>query len=202
MKKIILGLMIFFSTSLFATDVSNFDIKGLKLGMNEKEALNILNNQIKCKKVKFDNIHADLDYNYPIIGKHYYCYIDNSIEIDFFLDHDMKVYRVTRVLKPKIEPNWKKLKTNILNHYGRTKFIYENTHKTNMCWGSCKFYKFNHSYINDSHQSLSIDLFYPGDNRYNRIDFYLIDKDLEKSNQQYEKILLKRIKDNASNIDF
>ena len=202
MKKIILFLMVIFSTSLFATDVSNFDIKGIKLGMSEKELLNILHD-IKCKNIKTIVFHVDANSKFPIIKKEYSCKINEfKEEITIDLDHNMNVYEIFRAIELEIEPIWDKIAKNTLKKYGYTKYFNKNHRIISMCWGGCKIDQFG-GYYNENGQTFIITFIKPINHPPNgAIDIHLYDRTLLKANILYEDKVKRSLREKSSDIDF
>ena len=137
MKKIILGLMILLSTSLFATDVSDFDIKGIKLGMNKDEVLKLM-----PRGTEF-YVSDDVAYNpnYPYIYSAYFDWKKNNGKFSFNVsfNHKLLVYKINRNIRLDQNADIKKVAKQVVNHYSKPDFIWKvNKHLWKLCWGKCK----------------------------------------------------------------
>ena len=215
MKNILSVLIL--SSSLFAVDVSNFDIKGIKLGMTKSQVLK----KTVCNNAKIDpsyigeellETHIQCDKNkYEYLGYH-------NIHIN--LDRHSKVYRITRYKYMDIEPSWKKIKKQILKYYGYTKHIIINNNPKlwnelvfDICYGQgCIKSSDNTMYsLYDSFgQTLGIQAFIPRNgtstDSESNMKFILYDVKRADINREWEKkqkeIYKKQQKEKASNIDF
>jgi len=182
MKKIVFGLMIFISTFLFATDVSNFDIKGIKLGMSKDEVLNIFKN-MQCS-IKKDWENPNMDHTKPPRSIFYKCEQGKNY-ITIKLNHNNKVIYIHRYMYNKTGFNITSIKNQILLKYGKTKFVkkispeYGSSYYS-ICYGNC-INKKNDEYVTYKGIGLNIVIFK------DVINFNLENMKLEKENKIYYK---------------
>jgi hypothetical protein len=104
-------LLIIFNLSLFAINVSNFDIKGIKLGMNSKKAITIMRKY--C-----NNIEIEEEFAYTK------CSNDFNFQIDFGYNH--LVYRIHLVIYKNYMLTKKQVENildKLLNKYGKPSMI-------------------------------------------------------------------------------
>ena len=208
--------LLIFSFSLFAVDVSAFDIKGIKLGMTKNQVLKKsvcnnakINHSYIGKKLLETHIQCD-ENEYEYLGYH---------NIHIYLDRYSKVYRITRYKYMDIEPSWKKVKKQILKHYGYTKHIINNNPKQwnelvfDICYGSgCIKSSDNSTYnIYDSYgKILEIQGFTSrsGTSTDSKSNMKFILYDVKRANingkweKKQEKLYEKEQKEKASKIDF
>ena len=134
-----------FSSSLYAVDVSKFDIKGIKLGMSEKQIL---------KKMPCSNPIRDLEeYSFGISGSHLVCgkYSESESYMSVTFDHNKKAYSIFMNIPFNVDPNLQKIKNKFIKKYGNFYEAIENTtykslangYVKRFCWGSCRKYKFD-----------------------------------------------------------
>jgi len=125
-KKVIFIFMLIYSSFLFATDVSNFDIKGIKLGMSKNEALK----RIPCMYQKTYNDEISEQ------GK---CI--NKDEIYYLQFIDNYVSNISRTKKIPIQPNDKILYKKIYRKYGipdkKSRYKFKNEYMDCLCYGQC-----------------------------------------------------------------
>ena len=185
-----------FSSSLYAFDVSKFDIKGIKLGMSKSEVL---------KRMPCSN---------PIHEYGYFKNIEircNSEVNPMWITFDMnnKVYAMGREIILKIEPNWDTIESKLLKHYGKTNKILRNnpsSHNTtvfSICYGQCTI-PFGKSYKNKENKK-SLTIWASSYKSLHFISFRLLDGKAEELTRQWyekkEKQLKMKQKRKASNID-
>ena len=211
MKKIVLSLMVLLVTSLFATDVSNFDIKGIKLGMN-------VDNVYKLFHIKPSHdykTYVNNNRNYLLHGFYDIKLKKNSNIEDRFSEisyrYDKKIYYISRAVTYYTPVDYKKIEAAVKKKYGipdKTSRLHGSDYY--MCWGTCKKEKYG-SFSYDKGKSLII-LFHEkgwknkdGTRVYLDVDFNLQDNDMKKSIWEYEKktklFLEKKSKEINSKID-
>jgi len=177
--------LLIFSFSLFAVDVSNFDIKGIKLGMSKKEVLN----KMPCKKPIMKNPWSSVPAEWLGDGFDFICkYTEKNNEEIFTisLDYDGIVISINRVINFSYKTNEKNLKTKLILRYGKADKSYENF----IGWGKIDKQYFN-AYFHNRGKKLILSLH---DEKQTRIYNQLI----YKKTDEYE---LKKSKE-ASSIDF
>jgi len=218
-NRILIFLFIWvFSSSLYAVDVSNFDIKGIKLGMSEKQVL---------KKMPCSNPIKNLDkYSFGISGSYLTCgkYSESKSFMSVTFDHNQKAYSIHMDILFDANPNLQKIKNKFVKKYGNFYEAIENpTYKNpangyvkRFCWGSCrkykiddgawKGYKFRRVENKQSQLLIKYENFSYKSNYYNHLEFTLIDSRLEIKQKKWAekqgKIYRKQQKEKASNIDF
>jgi len=123
--------LIIFSLSLFAVDVSNFDIKGIKLGMSKSEVLK----KMPCNNPDILNVKL----NKKIIETDITC---KNTNFQVELDHYGYVYYVFKGFFFETEPKFSKLKSKILSKYNQPNKVAEDKLITEgggkaieFCWG-------------------------------------------------------------------
>jgi hypothetical protein len=216
--------MIFISTSLFATDVSNFDIKGIKLGMDVKTALPIL--EKACKKqnlsvnkkysIAKDKYGLQYDYTYNCAGENN---IYPHIHIGFRAGHDKKVYKIEYSFDKdyllslsEIHLIINKVKKKYSNPIiiGKQKSISKKDgNQVSICWGNCKKKYVNNEYWkgeNCDGSSKYLIFFINsnpyGDKEYAQIGFKLYDDYLyERQERNYNKNKQKKRQEEIEKID-
>lgn len=205
---------------LSALDVSNFDIKGIKLGMNKSEVLK----KMPCSSPE---IFPTNEIGSLICSTMIRCYKkknDNFFAVE--LDHNGKVYSVNKRISFEVKPNLKKIEKKLISKYGQSNIrakktpSYSNNNKgyyKEYCWGDkCKKKILNNKYFKGSEIKSSgyISLlvtysdFYITDSGTldNQIEFTL--RNLKQSNKNYdwikkqEQLYQAQQKEKASNIDF
>jgi len=201
-----LFFLLILSSSLFAVDVSDFEIKGIKLGMSKKEVL---------KKMPCTNPKTNV---YKIEGKlvwsEFSCKLDkNSYDPDFhvMLNQHNRVIYIDRTKRFNVTPLWEKVKQNLLNHYG-SKGV-QSINKNNvapfqLCWGECvtkNSGKFFDPFIEEGQPLLNIEAYYNiGYKPY--MTFIFTNPTKSKENKEWKELLEKKEEEHkrekASNIDF
>jgi hypothetical protein len=214
LNKILIFVLIgIFSSSLYAVDISKFDIKGIKLGMSKSEVL---------KKMPCSNpeIHAEKLRNGKIVEIYIRCKENSFLVV---LDHKNYVYLVSMLINFKTEPNFQKIKNKVFNKYGKP------TRQANQkvisrgkgerivyCWGKhCQVSKQNNGVWKGTkisnypdYKSLLIDYVnYDIESvELNRLNFNLLDSNRRNDSwewsTQQEKLYEKKEKEKASDIDF
>ena len=205
-NRILIFLLIaIFNSSLYAVDVSNFDIKGIKLGMSEKQVFK----KMPCSDPKIEHYYINTINGKKISDSRIYCHEKKGIFVE--LNHRNKVYKITRIKRFNTEPSWSKIKKQLLNHYGYTKNITirpvtsNNKLALSMCMGGCK--KSYAGYVGDFYNNKFYFLVvaYVYDNEI-FLDFTLHDSNRENKNRKWvndqEKLYKKQQKEKASNLDF
>lgn len=202
-KYIVQAFSILCLTSIFAHayNVSEFDIKKIKLGMNEREVLN----NLPCKNPQQDDSYAK--YN----GKLYVCK-NKKNEYKVYLDHHSKVYRVIYNIDFSVKPNLSTVESRLLTKYGNTNlkssssdFGEPELKLRSLCWGECRHVKRDGGVVYDSwgYTGLGVTFFMWHDYK---MSLTLNDGDREKKFEKYQNSEYKkeeqRKKDKASNIDF
>jgi len=209
-NRILIFLLIaIFNSSLYAVDVSNFDIKGIKLGMSKKQVLK----KMPCSDPKIEHYYINTINGKKIYSSIIYCQEKKGVFVE--LNHHNKVYKIKRNKFFDIEPSWTKIKKQLLNYYGYTKNITiqpvtnNNKHALAMCMGGC------------IKRSSSKGIYYKGDFYNNKLyflvngyvfdnkiilEFTLHDSNREDKNNKWvadqENLYKKQQKEKASNIDF
>ena len=166
---ILITLGIFFiNIPLYAVDVSNFDIKGIKLGMSKSKVLR----KMPCSNPSIDIWRTS---NNKIYGGTIGC--DNSnYRVQY--DHNEYVYQISKRINFNIEPNLHKIRNKLIRKYGNPN---EETKKKTMskssangkiiafCWGDyCKVKYENNGYWKGTEI----------ENWTNKIQYYTLDKSL------------------------
>jgi len=201
MKKIVTILMaLLVGVNVYAADVSEFDIKGIKLGMSEKEVME----RMPCKNPKIEGGYAGPN------GRMITCKKQNFTVL---LNHELKVYGMWFSPKFSTKPNFNTIESRLLKKYGYTNLVKNSSDmgepslkRRSFCWGSCS----NGSTYNVSENKYKIGLsatFYIWDKN-NEYSMYLELFDGAKNEEyiKFEKSEAKRKKiqeqKKASNIDF
>ena len=192
--------LLIFSFSLFAVDASDFDIKGIKLGMSKKEVLK----RMPCSNPKIETWFIDTVKGKKICSTSIVCSNDSDT-FSASINRKNKLYSIARSIKFKVKPNYKKIKNKLLQRYGSTNYIKFKSHNNNMgiCWGQCmlpegaiyrtKDYNsqaliaFANRYYDTLSLELQDDKVYDENNRWE-----------SKQREQYEK----QQREKASDIDF
>jgi len=205
-NRILIFLFIgIFSSSLYAIDVSNFDIKGIKLGMSKSEVL---------KKISCSNPKIETQFTNTLKGKKLYwtsieCKNDFE-EIHVVLTRKNKAYFIQRTKDFDINPSWDKIKKRIINYYGKPTCKADTFSKyipmKKMCWGGCKIRKHNGTIATCNK---SLDIYGNQDivkNSWSKIVFLLNDNSLSDNQDKWYKEQMELYerykKEKASNIDF
>lgn len=122
------------SVNVYAVDVSEFDIKGIKLGMSKSEVLkNMPCSNPKIEKYNVNTIKGKIVFITTIecssTSNTYYATL-NRKEI---------LYKFSRNIKFDVQPNYSKIRNKLLQHYGTTNYITFKSYNNNMgiCWGNC-----------------------------------------------------------------
>lgn len=193
MKKISLFLMVVFVVSLFATDVSNFDIKGIKLGMSKNEVLKLMPKGTKFRKWDCidDSDKCAYPYNYNAFYK------NNTESFDIYLTQDIFVYYVLRQVKLRQYANAEKIIQKLTQRYGKPDAVWNHGSIKKLCWGGC--YKGKYQFEPKKGRKIFAVLINMKDRR---IEFVLQDNELENSMQQYIESVKEKLSNNDSNIDF
>lgn len=136
MKKIFLLVFSLLPLPLSATDISDFEIKGIKVGDN------INNVQLPCNGQKDHFPNGNINAPYTI-----YCDVNTSIGKESYIFHvgsDEKISGLSRQVNFKNRPNWNALKERVISQYGKPdeqdeRYFARDKHlidKT-LCWGGC-----------------------------------------------------------------
>ena len=205
-NRILIFLFItIFSSSLYAVDVSKFDIKGIKLGMSKNEVL---------KKMPCSSPKISLG-KWGKLGKSEDLLCNND-KNDFRVALDHKGYScdITFDVKFKVKPNFNKLEARLIKKYGKTKYksnSYDLSKPSrkfrSLCWGVCSITDSvggDVVYYVDGTSGLSANFdITDNDNEY-RMDLSLSDGERNKNMKKYyyEIKERKKRKEKASNIDF
>jgi len=215
-RILIFALICIFSSSLYAVDVSSFDIKGIKLGMSKNEVLK----RMPCDNPKIDFTKTS---NNTISSGMLNCYNGHFIVV---YDHNNYVYQISKKITFNTEPNLNKIKNKLIKRYGKpNKSTKKHTMSKNsargkiiaFCWGSyCKVKYENTKYWKGSEienwtNRLQLTVEYL--NMYDGAGFHshylnllLIDGNRKLSNDKWEdkqnEIYEKQQKEKESNIDF
>lgn len=185
-NKLLIFLFIgIFSSSLYAVDVSKFDIKNLKLGMNKSEILR----NIPCSSPKIIVNYIDYKRNKipyeTMINCKLYTY---SVTLDRY----NKAIEIHRKINFNNEPSWGKIESKFLNKYGSA----DNTKRPGNCnvvelyWGKENGYELQ-TYFNKCNGYV--------------VNITLKDHAKLMNNVHYQrkesKIFHNKLKEEASNID-
>jgi hypothetical protein len=195
MKKMTLVIWVLLTSSLFATDVSNFDIKGIKLGMSKDDITSKIsfNYKFDVRLMVADNP------NYPY---QYILYkpapIDESC-FNFIFDKNLKVYDIARCIPLDNNANFNKVISQVIKKYGTPKYKNENEYRISMCWGDCILNETFRTKENGKTLQVSIN------KEDKKIYFYLMNQLSYNKNKLYSKRMYKKAKEElenkASNID-
>lgn len=202
-RILIFLFIVIFSSSLYAIDVSNFDIKGIKLGMSKSEVLK----KMPCSSPKIETQFID-----TVKGKKlYWTSIEcenNSDILHVILSRKNRVDFIKRVKSFNVSPSWDKIKKQIIKHYGNPTFELPNNVDVypinNICWGGCRIRKHNNT-MATFNKSLD---FYANEvkNSFSTMIFLLTDEKENDNNQEWygeQKRLYEQYqKEKASNIEF
>ena len=190
MKKIVLFLMIVFSVSLFATDISNFDIKGIKLGMSKDRVFKLFHVKPYIENYVNNNRNYLLDGGYSFKLKKNRNIEDVFSEIDY--RYDKKIYSVLRMIYYYTPVDAKKIEETVKEKYGNPDKTFRINGEYQMCWGTCKKNKYGFSM--DDAEGKNFMVFFKekgwendGTRCYLQVTFFLYDRDMYKSIWEYEK---------------
>jgi len=219
MKSIFFFLI--FSLSLFAIDVSDFDINGIKLGMNVQEAFE----KMPCAN---PDKHNDKLSNGKIASMYSRC-LDDKGDVVFLVEsnHNGLLHRITKRITFKVKPNFQKIKNKLWQKYGKadivTKFgpgyinkLFKGYIKE-FCWGkSCtikqedgKYFEGN-TIVSSSENNIHFHIEYrdgtfDGEIK-NYIKFSFYNPKMQMLDYEWKEkedlIYQKQQKEKASNIDF
>ncbi len=125
-----------FTSSLYAVDVSNFDIKGIKLGMSKKEIINKLEDVISKNRNSYDK-----SWTHQII-KSKRDGFSLGAEYVINLNHNEKLLNIGREIIFKYEPSFRKIKKQLIKKYGNPDKVAKSKNnkgdfKYELCWGNC-----------------------------------------------------------------
>ena len=198
--------MIVLSVSLFATDVSNFDIKGIKLGMSKNEVLKLMPKGTIFRT--FSNIANNPNYPYE-----YDAYFDWKKSHDQFyfgvdFDHQLNAYEIIRNVKLNENANMKKVSQQVINRYGNPDFTWKSDvnqrEHWEFCWGKCIRNKYGF-YANENEKVLIIEITKDYRNEHYLLETRLYNDKLKDMNIKYEKSMYKKAKneleEKASKVD-
>jgi len=210
--KIILFFLITFSSSVFAVDVSNFDIKGVKL--NDKYSN--IKFPVNCDSPKSNNI-GNNRWKYQVV-----CGGGSGIqmgrELVFNFTHDEIVWSIYREKVFSVKPNFQKIEKQLFVKYGNPtstgvlKSSYKNPNNIiskSFCWGACKKEHDNDGHFKGStvygSKGKSLVVTYHEKNDTYSIWFGLKDTVLEDADSQWArveyKIFEEKQKEQESNLD-
>ena len=207
-------LIILYTISLTATEVSEFNIMKIKLSMNEEEVIN----QLFCTNPKIEN-RINLNDKSIIPIKIISCKSQNK-HIRVYLDRYLHVISIEYSIYFEVEPNWDIIEKKFFKKYGhfskKNIELYDSNKSiyTDFCWGdNCLYNKKEKKYKNTSnektlhismknHNCSSSSCPFDGQN----IFFRLVDMKKKSEQEKYFKEAYKRLedrkRDKASNIDF
>ena len=129
-KFLIVLSVITFSSSLCATNISNFDIKGIQLGMSKKEVLKL----IPCHNPKIHKNGLGVDIECGDI----YSKDGEGLSLEF--DHKKQIFYIVFHKGFEIEPNWNKIKNRLIQKYGNPNKIKNINDGNRNCMGNGKGY--------------------------------------------------------------
>jgi hypothetical protein len=204
--------MLLINIPLSAVDVSNFDIKGIKLGMSKSQVLKKMpcsNPEINIERLrsgKISNTYIKCSSNY----------------FQATLDHNNYVYSVSMSIDFNTEPNFKKIKNKILKKYKRPnknpkmKVITRGSgERVAFCWGKdCRTSVMNNgvwkgreisNYIKGKSLQIEYINYYIKGN-HNELRFELVDANRKNNDYKWsenqETLYNRQQKEKVSNIDF
>jgi len=191
MKKVIfaIGLLFGVSVSLYATDISQFEIKGIKINDNYSNFEEHLN----CKIINTEKLNNGLKYSYSV-------QCDKNVFV--LLNHNKKVVKVDRTISFTYMPNWDKVVSQIIHKYGKPikRYYYEET--IDLYWGDGRVVL--HKDIPHI-QTIYKGLLYSIYKKSKEIDVTLVNQNLLKKNKQWAKQQNAKYKNNIqkkeSNLD-
>ena len=209
MKKIVLFLMIVLSVSIFATDVSNFDIKGIRLGMSKDRVSKLFHVKPYIENYVNDNRNYLLNGGYSFKLKNNRNIEDTFSGIDY--RYDKKIYDVLRFIYYYTPVDANKIEKAVKEKYGTPDKIFRRNNEYQMCWGTCK--KDKSGFLMDEAEGKNFMVFFKekgwerddGTHCYLQVTFFLYDRDMYNSVWEYEKktkvFLEKKSKEINSKID-
>lgn len=196
--------LIIFSLSLFAVDVSNLDIKGIKLGMSKSEVLK----RMPCSNPKISEGY------WGYVGKAETLECDNE-KVEVELDHKGFSYIIRFDPKFDIKPNFNKLENRLIKKYGETKYKSSSRDygepslkRRSLCWGICKIHEWDGGvdYEASGTTGLSATFIIWDKNNEFSMSLILSDGKRAKAIKEYSKNIQQKRerikKEKASNIDF
>ena len=196
MVVVLIALII--SANLNAKDVSEFDIKGIKLGMNKNE----VSKRMPCSSYKkiYNRFKNGKVYNSSFLCGNSGSQTDAYFLVDF--DHNNYVFGVHKQIVFESRPNFSKIKTKLIKRYGNftsieKRYIDGDYGRYIYCWGDCRS-------SDDLGKQLTVNYAYFLD--YNNILLSLYDYKRQKDNREWThnrmELYAKKRKEKASNIDF
>jgi len=217
MKKLIAGLVLSAVSSVWAADVSQMAILGIKLGDKYENIKNKLpcQNRTTAEEVCYDGGNS---YTLKTKSFHIFCDSKSSSKEESFqasYDNQRKVYNLYRYINFLINPDWESIETDLIKLYGQPDFkhvgkyyngidngrkVYDS--KTSYCWGNCQLSE-NGSYYSGNALSITIIVNNIG---YNGMVFNMTDSIKKEQNEAENKMIcqkqIKQQKDEASKINF
>jgi hypothetical protein len=195
-KKIAFFLIVSVATSLFATDVSNFDIKGIKLGMSKEATLKRLPHGTIFRV--FSDIAGNPNYPYEYDAN----YIKKGEEHKDFLafgvtfGHTLQAYEIHRNIGLDYNANINKIMQQVILRYGKPDFFWKRSDSdVALCWGNC--YKGKYHYQATENGKILYIQINTDDNPLLQVE--LEDDKLYNENVKYEEKLHKKAKDELEN---
>jgi len=189
-KKVIFIFILIYSVSLFATDVSNFDIKGIKLGMNKDRVSKLFHVKPYIESYVNDNRNYLLDGAYSFKLKKNRNIEDVFSEIEY--RYDKEIYSVLRIIYYSTPVDANKIEEIVKEKYGTPDKTFRRNDEYQMCWGTCK--KNKYGFLMDDAEGKNFMAFFKekgwendGKRCYLQVTFFLYDKDAYNSIWEYEK---------------
>ncbi len=196
MKKIVLFLMIVFSVSLFATDVSNFDFKGIKLGMSKDKVIKKMQKISSYSLEKTTPIYVgDKITGYQLVYSG-----ENDEDFTFNFDKNQKLYEFWREIQLKKIANINKIFNQIYAKYGQPEDIWDHLGLFQVSYGECERGEYYFKPIKNK-KCFHISLFKSD----NTLNFMITDDSIYRINQKYQNTLKRKLynkeRQKASRID-
>jgi len=180
MKKIVTIMMaLLVGVNVYAVDVSDFDIKGIKLGMSKSEVLK----KMPCNnpKIKTQYITSDKQYIY---GYSIECLKPN---ISVIFDNNAKVHNIVLRINFKHSPRVSSIKNNIIKKYGQP---------TEKEGGGFKTFIYS-----STDQRLYVN-FFTDTNTIDSMSLALNDDSISNAKDSYSAHIIKKQKENEENMSF
>jgi len=189
-KKVIFIFILIYSVSLFATDVSNFDIKGIKLGMSKDEVLKKMPNSAKFIVDDYIAENPNYPYKYQIFYK------TNTQYFGVEFDYKLNAYKIERNMQISNNASMHKVVEQITNHYGQPDYTWKiNEHdykEWKLCWGNCHRGKY-HFLPKDNSKILYVTIWKK--TNLTGLSIELEDAKLLKETYQYKEHMFKKAKE-------
>ena len=209
--------IIIFHTSIEATDISNFSINGVQLGMHKNKVLQL----IPCNTPKIESYKMENGLIY-----YYFISCDNvknkNIKEYIAFDHNENVFKIKKIITFSKKPNFKKIVKKVIKRYGEadlvaTEYYHDHTLDNSLvkgfCWGEdCSLD--NPWNIHSTGKNISLNFSYPqlkvsykslrfadGGSTYN-VQLELKDPKLNRRNDEWKIKKENEQLEKSSDIDF